>query len=60
LDRRTREIIAYQVGEKSREEARKFWQSFPAVYRQCATIYSAFVPPFLKGSDSKIIIRVDQ
>lgn len=40
LDRRTGEIIAYHVGGRSREDARKFWQSFPPVYRQCATIYS--------------------
>jgi IS1 family transposase len=40
LDRRTGEIIAYHVGGRSREDAKKFWQSFPPVYRQCAVIYS--------------------
>jgi IS1 family transposase len=40
LDRRSREIIAYHVGGRSREDARIFWQSFPPVYRQCAVIYS--------------------
>ena len=33
LDRRTGEIIAYHIGGRSREDARKFWQSFPPVYR---------------------------
>jgi insertion element IS1 protein InsB len=37
LDRRTREIIAYHVG-RSKEDARKFWQFYLPVYRQCATI----------------------
>ena len=40
FDRRSREIIAYHVGGRSREDARIFWQSFPPVYRQCAVIYS--------------------
>jgi insertion element IS1 protein InsB len=45
LDRRTREIIAYHVGGRSREDARKFWQSFLPVYRQCATIEGVLLHP---------------
>ena len=40
LDRKTREIIGFHVGGRSREDARKFWQSLPPVYRQCAVVYS--------------------
>ena len=42
LDVETKEIIGVHVGDRSREGARKLWQSLPPVYRQCAVCYSDF------------------
>ena len=42
LDARTREIVGVFIGDRSREAARKLWQSLPPVYRQCAVCYSDF------------------
>jgi insertion element IS1 protein InsB len=30
------------IGDRSRESARVLWQSIPAVYRQCATVYTDY------------------
>ncbi|NCJ08297.1 IS1 family transposase [Synechococcales cyanobacterium C] len=40
LDAETREIIGAYVGSRGRESAQKLWESLPAVYRQCALIYT--------------------
>jgi len=45
LDRKTREIIGFHVGGRSREDARKFWQSLPPVYRQCAVVDGVLLHP---------------
>ena len=42
LDVKTREIIGVHIGDRSREGAKKLWQSLPPVYRQCAVCYSDF------------------
>ena len=42
LDAKTKEIVGVHVGDRSRTEAKKLWQSLPAVYRQCAVCYSDF------------------
>jgi insertion element IS1 protein InsB len=42
LDADTREIIGCYIGDRSREAARALWQSIPAVYRQCATVYTDY------------------
>lgn len=42
LDVKTKEIVGVHIGERSRESARKLWQSLPSVYRQCAVCYSDF------------------
>lgn len=36
----TREIIGCHVGDRSRTSAQQLWQSLPAVYRQCAKVYT--------------------
>ena len=41
-DVRTREIVGVHVGDRSGQEARKLWESLPAVYRQCAVAYTDF------------------
>ncbi|WP_428843087.1 IS1 family transposase [Sphaerothrix gracilis] len=40
LDAHTREIIGAHVGNRSHESAQALWDSLPAVYRQCAVIYT--------------------
>lgn len=34
LDRKTREIVGVFLGNRSRQSARKLWESLPGVYRQ--------------------------
>ena len=40
LDRDTREIIGCHIGDRSRESAKVLWASLPAVYRQCAVLFT--------------------
>jgi insertion element IS1 protein InsB len=40
LDADTREVIGCSIGDRSRESAKALWQSLPAVYRQCARVYT--------------------
>ena len=40
LDRDTREIIGCHIGDRSRESAKALWASLPAVYRQCAVLFT--------------------
>ncbi|MEO1147937.1 MAG: IS1 family transposase [Cyanobacteria bacterium J06638_22] len=40
MDADTREIIGCHIGDRSRTSARQLWQSLPAVYRQCAKVYT--------------------
>ena len=42
IDADTREIIGCYVGDRSRASARQLWQSIPAVYRQCAKVYTDY------------------
>ena len=40
LDADTREIMGAHVGNRGHESAQKRWDALPAVYRQCAVIYT--------------------
>lgn len=40
LDVRTREIVGCHIGDRSKASAWGLWQSMPAVYRQCAMLYT--------------------
>lgn len=42
IDANTREIIGCHVGNRSRASAIALWQSLPAVYRQCAKVYTDY------------------
>ena len=42
IDAETREIIGCYIGDRSCESARKLWDSLPAVYRQCAKVYTDY------------------
>jgi insertion element IS1 protein InsB len=40
MDVRSRQIITFYVGDRSRESARKLWESIPRNYREQATFYT--------------------
>ena len=40
MDVKTRQIIAFHVGDRSKESARKLWNNIPRIYRQQATFYT--------------------
>lgn len=42
IDTETREIIGCHIGDRSRASAIALWQSLPAVYRQCAKVYTDY------------------
>jgi insertion element IS1 protein InsB len=40
MERATRQITAFHVGDRSRDSARQLWSNLPAVYREQATFYT--------------------
>jgi insertion element IS1 protein InsB len=40
FDKESRQVLAFHVGDRSRESARKLWRSIPTAYRERATFYS--------------------
>jgi insertion element IS1 protein InsB len=40
MDKETRQIIAFHVGDRSRDSAKQLWDNIPAVYRERATFYT--------------------
>ena len=40
MDARTRQVIAFHVGDRSRESARQLWAKIPWVYRAQATFHT--------------------
>jgi insertion element IS1 protein InsB len=40
LDAKSRQVIGYHVGDRSKRSARKLWKKIPEVYRQHATFYT--------------------
>ena len=40
LDARSRQVLAFHVGDRSRHSARQLWEKLPAIYRQRATFYT--------------------
>ncbi|MBE9182845.1 hypothetical protein IQ268_30365 [Oculatella sp. LEGE 06141] len=40
LDADTREIVGVYIGARDEAAARKWWESLPPVYRQCAIAYT--------------------
>ena len=52
LDRQTRQIIAFHIGDRSRDSAKQLWANLPPIYRENATFdtdhYAAYlgvIPP---------------
>ena len=46
LDAKTRQVLAFHVGDRSGRSAKKLWNKSPAVYRQCATFYTDAHAPY--------------
>ena len=40
MDAKTRQVIAFHVGDRSRKSARRLWAKIPQAYRQHATFYT--------------------
>ena len=40
MDKQTRQIIAFHVGDRSYNSAKQLWANLPAVYREQATFYT--------------------
>jgi insertion element IS1 protein InsB len=40
MDKQTRQIIAFHVGDRSYDSAKQLWANMPAVYREQATFYT--------------------
>src|ERR671919_524486 len=40
MDARTRQVIAFHVGDRSRKSAKRLWAMIPHIYRQHATFYT--------------------
>jgi IS1 family transposase/transposase-like protein len=53
IDRKTREIVGCYMGDRSRQSAKKLWESLPRVYRQCAVAYTDFWVSYQKVIPSK-------
>src|SRR5690349_1358207 len=46
LDARSRQVLAFHVGDRSRKSARQLWSQLPAAYRQHATFYTDAYAPY--------------
>jgi IS1 family transposase len=58
IDADTREIIGCYIGDRSRESAIALWQSVPAVYRQCAKVYTDYWEAYVDVIPSKRHVAV--
>ena len=52
IDRVTRQVLAFHVGDRSRQSTRQLWKTLPTVYREQATfytdqyvVYEGLIPP---------------
>ena len=58
IDADTREIIGCHIGDRSRESAIALWQSLPALYRQCAVVYTDYWEAYVDVIPSKRHVAV--
>jgi len=42
MDAESREIVGVYIGDRTRQSAKRLWQSLPPLYRQCAVCYTDF------------------
>ena len=59
LDARTRQVIAFHVGDRSKESARQLWEKIPDAYRKHATfytdLYDSYVDVIPKGQHLQVV-----
>lgn len=63
IDRETRQVLAAQVGDRSKRSARKLWKKIPAVYRQHATFWIdgyASYPGVIPASQHRVITKASR
>lgn len=53
LDTETRAIVSVFVGSRGKAGAKGLWRSLPAVYRQCAVLYTDFWKAYAEVFPSK-------
>ena len=58
IDADTQEIIGCHIGDRSKESAIALWQSIPAVYRQCAKVYTDYWEAYVDVIPSKRHVAV--
>src|SRR4051812_44029464 len=46
LDTRSRQVLAFHVGDRSQKSARQLWNKLPAAYREHATFYTDAYAPY--------------
>ena len=46
LDARSRQVLAFHVGDRSGNSARQLWEKLPAIYREHATFYTDAYAPY--------------
>jgi insertion element IS1 protein InsB len=61
MDAKTRQVIAFHVGDRSRKSAKRLWAKIPQAYRQHATfytdqyvVYAGVIPPAQHRAISKL------
>lgn len=42
IDRTTKQIVGFHVGNRTRNDAKKLWKFLPGVYRQCAVCFTDY------------------
>ncbi len=53
IDVKTKEITGIHIGRRSRKDAKKFWNSFPPLYRQDIVIYTNLLKSYVSVLPSK-------
>nr|WP_017714625.1 hypothetical protein [Prochlorothrix hollandica] len=40
MDRETRKVVGFALGDRSQATVQQLWESLPGVYRECAVCYT--------------------
>jgi len=55
MDRKTREIVGVYVGDRSKEAAKKLWNSLPPVYPR---VFGGMIPPETLDDNALFVIQI--
>ena len=61
LDTRSRQVLAFHVGDRSRKSAQRLWDQLPATYHQHATFYTDAYAPYgriIPQAQHRVITKV--